>query len=463
MDSGKPHSLYSGRAHSVPQGAMSVMRPVARILPAAFQFACFAACFTALQTLPAAAAELMSAAHASIRAAEAGQHVTTLADDAFEGREGGTRGGRAAGSYIVEQLQKLGLEPAGDDGSFFQSFGGMRNILGLLRGSDPALAHQLIIVGAHYDHVGYGNAATSYGPFGYVHNGADDNASGVAGLLEVAGALEHLPQRPRRSILIAFWDGEEKGLLGSYHFLRVQPAALAGLKTVFSINLDMIGRLRGRRLEVYGSRTSPRLRAAVVQANTDPAVRAGLELAFDWDITDDSDHYPFIAAGIPTVMFHTGLHDQYHRPSDDVHLVNMDGIEPVARLTLGFVTMLADEPGPPRPFRQQCRAESNATKRGLEAIAPEPVAAHRGRWGIGSRPDPGEPTAPVIVRVSPGSPAAAGGLQPGDRLTAINGEAITSQDDMLARLRAAGPSVTLEVDRRGTLVQVTLTGGTSDH
>jgi hypothetical protein len=440
---------------------MPVIRPAARILTVAFRAACFATCSNVLPMPPAAAAELMSAAHASIRAAEAGQHVMTLADDAFEGREGGTRGGRAAGTYIVEQLQKLGLEPAGDDGSFYQSFGGMRNILGLLRGSDPDAARELVVVGAHYDHVGYGNAATSYGPFGYVHNGADDNASGVAGLLEVAGALEHLPQRPRRSILIAFWDGEEKGLLGSYHFVRVKPAALAGLKTVFSLNLDMIGRLRGRRLEVYGARTSPGLRAAVVQANTDPAIRAGLELAFDWDIADDSDHYPFIAAGIPTVMFHTGLHDQYHRPSDDVHLVNLDGIEPVARLTLGLVTMLADEPGPPRPFRQQCRAESNATKRLLEAIAPEPVTAQRGRWGIGSRPDPGEPSTPVIVRVSPGSPAAIGGLRPGDRLVTVDGAAIASQEDMLARLRDAGNSVTLEVDRRGLLVHVTMTNGQS--
>ena len=113
-----------------------MMRPVARILLAAFRSASFFACFAAVPSRPAAAAELMSAAHASIRAAEAGQHVTTLADDAFEGREGGSRGGRAAGTYIVEQLQKLGLEPAGDAGGFYQSFGGMRNILGLLRGSD---------------------------------------------------------------------------------------------------------------------------------------------------------------------------------------------------------------------------------------------------------------------------------------------------------------------------------------
>ncbi len=428
------------------------MRPFARIL--------LALCLTASLSPPANAAEMMSAAHATIRAAEAAHHVNTLADDAFEGREGGTRGGRAAGSYVVEQLQKLGLEPAGDAGTFFQSFGGMRNILALLRGSDPELSRQLVVVGAHYDHVGYGNAANSYGPFGYVHNGADDNASGVAGLLEVAAALEHLPNRPKRSILVAFWDGEEKGLLGSYHFLRVKPAALAGMQTVFSINLDMIGRLRDRRLEVYGTRTSPGLRAAVVRANNDPAVRAGLELAFDWDIADDSDHYPFIAAGIPTVMFHTGLHDQYHRPSDDVQLVNIDGIEPVARLTLGFVTMLADEPAQ-RAFRQQCRAESNATKRALEAPAPEPVAANRGRWGIGSRPDSCEPTAPVVVRVSPGSPAANGGLLTGDRMIAIDGEEAANQEDLLARLKAAGETVTVDVDRRGTYLRLTLTAPTT--
>ncbi|NBT65080.1 MAG: M20/M25/M40 family metallo-hydrolase, partial [Betaproteobacteria bacterium] len=256
MDFEKTRSLYSGRHYPVPQGARPSMRSFARIL--------LGTCLAVSPTLTAVAAELMSAAHATIHAAEAAHHVNTLADDAFEGREGGT------GSYVVEQLQKLGFEPAGDGGSFFQSFGGMRNILALLRGGDPELSRQLIVVGAHYDHVGYGNAANSYGPFGYVHNGADDNASGVAGLLEVAAALEHLPRRPKRSILIAFWDGEEKGLLGSYHFLRVKPAALAGTQTVFSINLDMIGRLRDRRLEVYGSRTSPALRAGASACDRSP-------------------------------------------------------------------------------------------------------------------------------------------------------------------------------------------------
>jgi len=156
--------------------------------------AILAAAILAVAACPGDAAEMLSAAHASIRAADAGRHVATLADDAFEGREGGTRGGRAAAGYIVEEIGRIraaapDLVPAGDDGSCLQAFGGMRNILVLLPGSDPTVADELVVVGAHYDHVGYGNAQNSYGPFGFVHNGADDNASGVAGMLEIMEAL----------------------------------------------------------------------------------------------------------------------------------------------------------------------------------------------------------------------------------------------------------------------------------
>jgi len=413
----------------------------------------------------ARAAELMAAARASIQAEDARRHVAALADDALEGREGGSRGGRAAGAYIVSHLEKLGLEPAGDQGGYFQQFGSLRNILALARGSDPTVAGELVVIGAHYDHVGYGNSANSYGPFGFVHNGADDNASGVAGLIEVAEALSRLPARPRRPILFAFWDGEEKGLLGSYHFLRSRPAALAAMTPVFSVNLDMIGRLRGERLEIYGGRTSVGLRAAVVESNNRPGATP-LELVFDWAIEEDSDHYPFIAARIPTVMFHTGLHDQYHRPGDDVHLVNFAGIEPVARLALDFVTTVADAPGPPRVFRDQARSESDITRKALEAPAsgtpaslPPPLSAdgsapQRPRWGIGTRSDPGEPMHPVVVRVTPGSPAARAGLSLGDRLVAIDGVAVTNQADMIARLAAAPDTVSVAADRRGRMVRI---------
>ncbi len=404
----------------------------------------------------AAAAERMSAAHATIKAADAGRHVGVLADDSFEGREGGSRGGRAAAAYIVEQLTRLDLEPAGDGGTFFQPFGGMRNILAILRGTDPQLSEQLVVVGAHYDHVGYGNAENSYGPFGHVHNGADDNASGVAGLLEVAEAMKHLPERPRRSILFAFWDGEEKGLLGSYHFLRVKPAAVEQLRVAFSVNLDMIGRLRGNRLEVYGTRTAPGLREAVLQANNRPGNVAGLELSFVWDIEDDSDHYPFITAKIPTVMFHTGLHDHYHRPSDDAHLVNLEGIEPVARLTLGFVTAIADDPAALPAFRPESLNESNATRNRIEASIPDSSRSPQGRWGLGTRNDPGEPAAPIVVRVWRESPASRAGLAAGDRVLTVDGTRITGQDDMRARLRTAGPRTAIDVERRGRILRIEL-------
>lgn len=403
-----------------------------------------------------AAADTLNAATAGIRAADAGRHVGILADDSFEGREGGSRGGRAAAAYVVEQLEKLDLRPAGDAGTWYQPFGSLRNILALVPGSDPTVARELVVVGAHYDHVGYGKAANSYGPFGFVHNGADDNASGVAGLLEVAEALARLDPKPRRPILVAFWDGEEQGLLGSRHFLRVRPAAVADAAVVFSVNLDMIGRLRGRRLEVYGTRTAAGLREAVTRVNSDPATGAALALSFVWTIEDDSDHYPFIAAGVPTVMFHTGLHDQYHRPSDDAHLVNLDGIEPVARLTLGFVRTIADAEGGPPAFRTESRGESDATKRLLETPAALAPGSPRGRWGLGTRPDPGDPRMPVIVRVSPESPAAAAGVLVGDRVVAVDGERIANHDEMIARLRAKSGQVSLDIDRGGVIVRANL-------
>ena len=401
------------------------------------------------------AAELLSAASASITPADAARHVQALADDAFEGREGGTRGGRAAAAYIVDQIAPLGFEPAGDNGSSYQLFGaGLRNVLALLPGSDPELANEVVVIGAHYDHVGYGTTRNSFGPFGFVHNGADDNASGVAGLIEVMEAVLRLPEPPRRSILFAFWDGEEQGLLGSRHFLRVRPQLLAGKRLVFGVNLDMIGRLRDRRLTVYGIRTASGLRARLVAANNAAGNGSGLELAFDWEISEDSDHYAFIAAGIPTIMLHTGLHDQYHRPSDDVEHVNFDGIPAVSRLALGLVQDVANGDHAPI-FRLASRTESNVTRRQLEESRPANRPA-RGRWGILSRSDAAEPSMPVILDVARGSPAEMAGLRAGDRLLAIEGNRLEDQNDMIGRLTTSGSQCQVEVDRRGLVVVLQL-------
>ncbi len=253
----------------------------------------------------------LAAAAQSISADDLQQVVNYLADDAFEGREAGSRGGRAAGSYIELQLEKKHLHGAAEEGRFFQEFGaGSRNILARLDGSSPELKQQTIIVSAHYDHVGYGKPTNSFGPIGYIHKGADDNASGIAGLLALTEAMGHLPRHPRRSVLFALWDGEEQGLLGSRYWLEHPTVPLAQVPIL--VNMDMIGRLRSSRVEIYGTRTAPGLRELLSRDNDG----LNLLLDFHWEMRADSDHYSFFEHGIPDLLIHTGLHADYHRPSD---------------------------------------------------------------------------------------------------------------------------------------------------
>jgi Zn-dependent M28 family amino/carboxypeptidase len=313
-----------------------------------------------------------AAAVASITTDELKIHVDVLADDTFEGREAGSRGGRAAGNYLLKAFEKLELKPAGDAGSYVQSFGSSsRNILGLIEGSDPELKDQIVVLGAHYDHVGYGRATNSYGPWGYIHNGADDNASGIAGLLEIADALKRLPVPPRRSVLLACWDGEESGLLGSRHWTSWPTLPLA--RVACAINMDMIGRMQDGRLEVLGTRTGLGLRRLVSVANEERAAT----LDFSWQLKADSDHWPFYERRIPVLMFHTGLHGDYHRPSDDAHRINHAGLASVTRVAFQTVVQLADAEQAPA-FREAVRRESSLGQHWLE----QPTSPQPPRFGL---------------------------------------------------------------------------------
>ncbi len=388
-------------------------------------------------------------------------HIQALADDAFEGREGGRRGGRAAARYIEQEIIPLGLMPAGTGKNFFQSFptrfGTLRNILILIPGSDSVLQSEVIVVGAHYDHVGYGNKRNSFGPFGYVHNGADDNASGVAGLIKIAETLAEFTEPCRRSILLAFWDGEEQGLLGSKYFLQNHPECIQDKQIVFSINLDMIGRLRRRQLNVFGARSATGLETLVTRANN-RYEKESLELIFNWDITPDSDHYPFLKAEIPTLMFHTGLHPDYHRPSDDAHLINIEGIEPVLEVTLQTLLQVANNADDTFSFRETAFRESNASRKKLEEKAFLPIGS-RGRWGIGIREDPANPAAPVVVAIRKGSPAERGRLQIKDRIHEVGGTPLIDQKDLMRRLSevSRNDGINVLVSRRGQFLELTWT------
>ncbi len=157
----------------------------------------------------------------TIHKRELRQHCEVLASDTLEGRETGTHGGEAAGTYIAGVLRKeKHALPAAPDGDYFQPFPpNSRNILVRIPGGDAALGREYVVVGAHYDHVGYGNSRNSRGPIGFIHNGADDNASGTAALLELVDAFCSLDVPPKRSLLFVFWDGEEEGLLGSHYWI----------------------------------------------------------------------------------------------------------------------------------------------------------------------------------------------------------------------------------------------------
>jgi hypothetical protein len=365
--------------------------------------------------------------------------VNVLADDTFEGREAGSRGGRAAGNFLMKEFEKQGLAPLGDGGTYFQGFNSAsRNILGLLEGSDPQLKQQVLVLGAHYDHVGYGRATNSFGPFGYIHNGADDNASGVAGLLEVLGAIKSLPQPPRRSILFAFWDAEEQGLLGSQHWLASPTLPLSRLAG--SINLDMIGRLRDGNVQVFGSRSSNGLRRLVSEANRD----TGLVVDFSWKMKADSDHWPFLARSVPTLMFHTGLHGDYHRPSDDSHTLNPDGMAKVSRLVFETALELAnrDVAG---TFRQAGRQETV----NHQAYFESPVQPQAPRFGIPFKVEGEDPPRFVLTGVNYNSPAERGGLRAGDRLLEFRGEPIVEDRQFRLKLLAASGESVFLVERAG--------------
>lgn len=346
--------------------------------------------------------------------------VDHLADDALEGRQAGTPGGRQAADYLQAQLESLQIRGAGEDGGFFQPFApNFRNVLGLIEGSDPELKNQIVIVCAHYDHVGYGTQENSQGPIGQIHNGADDNASGTSALLELAEAFGLLPQPPKRSVLFAFWDAEELEMLGSRHWLRrptVSPDRVVAL-----INLDMIGRLRDDRLTVYGSRTGYGLRRLVSRQNS----QLGLRLDFSWELEDDADHYPFFQQGIPVLFLHTGLHDEYHSPRDDAKLIDARGMDQVVRLAFHLSYNLAESPGTPG-FRRAAGRETEKHRQQLAKHAPRLPD----RLGAGWSQKPLNGQGVRLSQVAANSPAAEADIRPGDQIVRFADHEIRSPEDL---------------------------------
>ena len=387
------------------------------------------------------------AALESITADDLKGHVEYLADDALQGREAGRRGGRAAGNYLRDRLRDLQLRGAGVDSGFVQPFNSnFRNVLALLPGSHPELKDRVIVVSAHYDHIGYGTRRNSRGPVGRVHNGADDNASGTSALLELAEAFTMLAEPPKRSILFAFWDAEEKGLLGSRHWIAhpTLPFKNVGM----AINLDMVGRLRKDRLSVFGTRSGYGLRKLVSLQNEASA----LKLDFSWAIKPNSDHYPFFQRNTPFLLWHTGLHDAHHTPRDDPKLINHAGMSRVTRLLFGVVYDLADRPQTPG-FRRAAGNETERTRTWRAAHRPKPASRFGVSWNWQDAAEEGL----RLTRVAPGSPAQKAGLKPGDRIVQFGGREIRSGDELSGAVISAENPASLVVLRPGSPEPLDLT------
>ena len=304
-----------------------------------------------------------------------------------------------------------------------------RNVIGLLPGVDPVLREQFVVIGAHADHVGRGEAGGSRDGSGEIHNGADDNASGTAGLLELAQAFATCPVKPRRSMLFMAFTGEELGLLGSRHWVKNPTRPLGQVAAM--VNLDMIGRSVNDRVTAEAVESSAGFQALCEKHNA----AIGCDLKFTKGVRGDSDHYSFYAGGVPVIFFFTGLHADYHKSTDDWDKINGAGAEKALRLTYLVAAELtaADE-----------RPGYNAIQRALGADRPaRGGGGNRVRLGIMPAYD-ADVQGVKIEQVLPGTPAAQAGLAAGDVIVRLGERDIASMQDLSEVLAAHKPGDAVE-------------------
>ncbi|MBI2985614.1 MAG: M20/M25/M40 family metallo-hydrolase [Deltaproteobacteria bacterium] len=216
------------------------------------------------------------------------------------------------------------------------------NVIGLLPGSDPQLKGENIVIGAHYDHLGLGYFGTlDMSGEGQIHNGADDNASGTAVVMNLAEKLSHRPQKLARSIVFVAFTAEELGTHGSRYYVSHPPLPIESTRAM--INLDMVGRLKDNRLTVSGMDTAKEFRELVTTA----AQEVATEITASPRGVRGSDHVHFYNKNIPVLHFSTGSHNDYHRPTDDWEKLNIDGMVKVSDMVLAIVGKIAGSKEPP--------------------------------------------------------------------------------------------------------------------
>lgn len=367
-------------------------------------------------------------------------HVTALTTSEMAGRAVGSAGIDLAATYIATQFSEAGLQSV--DGSYYQQWNEtlndntrvrLRNVVGMIPGSNPNLSKHPVVIGAHYDHLGLDNVS------GMPFAGADDNGSGIAVLIEVASQLSSgfSPQRP---ILFVAFSGEENGLLGSKRFVEF-PAGGYSSENIFAmINLDSVGRLEGRQLQVFGTDSAyewPFMAQGI-------GFTIGLQASFPDQTIASSDHVNFLNAGIPAIHLFSGVTADYHQVSDTAEKLDAEGLSQVALWLEEATVYLADNENPLR-----------VTLGGAPVVVQTSAGAREA--SLGTVPD--FAFSGVGVRISaatPGGAAAQAGLLAGDILLSFQGTPITNLQTYsnLIRESSPGDSVMLEVRREQEILNV---------
>ncbi|MFK7864584.1 MAG: M20/M25/M40 family metallo-hydrolase [Pseudohongiellaceae bacterium] len=371
-------------------------------------------------------------------------HVTELTGPSMAGRAIGSNGIDEAARYLSSELQQIGLQPLSR--RYMQTWsqpvqgqGTIRlsNVFGILPGSNPELANQPVVVGAHYDHLGMDSAT------GQVFVGADDNASGVAVMLEVASKLagSFSPQRP---IIFAAFTGEEAGLLGSQHFIDNLPAGFDVDEIFAMVNLDSVGRLGDRELQVFGTDSAyefPFMAQGI-------GFTIGVNSVLPAQTIASSDHVTFLNAGIPSMHLFAGVTEDYHQLTDTPDKLDAEGMSNIALWLEEALVYLADNVEPLRVTMGGVSVPVQRTGAGAReaSLGTVPDFAYAGQ-GI------------RISAASPGGAAADAGLQAGDVLLSFNGAEIESLQvySNLIREAAVGDRVMLEIRRSDQLFSVEVT------
>ena len=379
------------------------------------------------------------------------EDVAFLASDALEGRQTGSDGEQKAATYIAERFQNIGLQEKGTE-KYFQTYSfrpktdpheevnytvkdGDSTITGTnVIGYIDNKAENTIIIGAHYDHLGYGAEGSLHRGEKAIHNGADDNASGVAVLLNLAERLK--AKNTNNNYLFMAFSGEEMGLLGSNYF--VKNPTIDTKKVDYMINMDMVGRLKAdSTLAVYGVGTSPIFKQTVTANNSK------FKIVAKESGVGPSDHTSFYHVDIPVLHFFTGQHEDYHKPTDDTEKLNYEGMQTISNYIFEIITDL-DNNGK-LPFR--------ATKNESDSVPKFKV-------GLGVTPDylyDGEGMR--IDGTRENTPATNAGIQKGDVVMKIGDNDIS---DMMSYMKALaafkkGDTTKVTVKREQELLEVEVT------